>query len=254
MKSTLLIIFLLLSPLIEAQEAGISRLKIKPRVEKRVVIDTVSKKSSGIDKSLESIKKQNDRIEEILSLRSAAPLVWENKKPILTGTVFKGILLNSITSTNLDSPALVAAIPGQGLPPKTKFICNGVTANKRIRIYCNKMRDDHKEKPIVAQLLNMNGSAGIIGEYDDGKEDLIEGAIISDFFQGMFSVAQNRIQSPYGSIRDDSIKNQLLQGGIKSGQTTSEILLAESKNSEPIVTVDAGKQVLIYFMEALNEN
>lgn len=256
MKTLALIISILLSVNSgEAKVAGITRLPKKNKTQRKVVVrDKITRKSSGVEKSIDSIKEQNKRIEELLKLRTAAPVIWEQNKRILTGTIFKGVLLNSITSTNLESPALVAATPGQGLPPKTKFICSGVTAHKRIRIYCNKMRDEYNEKPIVAQLLNVNGSAGIIGEYDDGKEDMIESAIISDFFQGMFSVAQSRVQSPYGEIREDSLKNQLLQGGVRSGQTASEILLADSKNAEPIVTVDAGKPVLIYFMEAVNEN
>ena len=45
-----------------------------------------------------------------------------------------------------------------------------------------------------------------------------------------------------------------MQGGIQSGRTTSDILLEEAKTTEPIVTVNAGEEVLVYFMEAVNEN
>ena len=44
-----------------------------------------------------------------------------------------------------------------------------------------------------------------------------------------------------------------VQGAVESGRTTSEILLEDMKTAEPIVTVEAGEEVLIYFMEALNE-
>ena len=69
----------------------------------------------------------------------------------------------------------------------------------------------------------------------------------------MLSAAQTRIAGPLGAVRDDSIKNQLLQGAVESGRTTSEILLEEMKTAEPVVTVEAGEEVLIYFMEAVNE-
>jgi hypothetical protein len=111
-----------------------------------------------------------------------------------------------------------------------------------------------KEVAISAQILNMDGSSGLMGEYDDGKDDLIAGAVISDFAQGMLSAAQSRLAGPLGAVRDDSSKNQFLQGAIESGRTTSEILLEEMKTKEPVVTVEAGEEILIYFMEALNEN
>ena len=49
------------------------------------------------------------------------------------------------------------------------------------------------------------------------------------------------------------MKNKVFQGLISSGQTTSDILLEDMKNKEPVVTVEAGTQVLIYFQEAINE-
>ena len=111
-----------------------------------------------------------------------------------------------------------------------------------------------KEIQISAQLLNIDGSSDLQGIYEDGKEDLITGAIISDFSQGMLSAAQNRVTTPFGTIQDGSLKNQLLQGAINSAGTTSELLLEEMKTTSPVVTIEAGTEILIYFMEALNEN
>jgi len=100
----------------------------------------------------------------------------------------------------------------------------------------------------------MDGSAGLEGEYDDAKESLIAGAVLSDFSQGMLSAAQTRIAGPLGSLNDASVQNQLLQGAINSGRTTSDLLLEEMKTQEPVVTVEAGSEVLIYFMEAVHES
>ena len=69
----------------------------------------------------------------------------------------------------------------------------------------------------------------------------------------MLSAAQTRISGPLGSINDASVQNQVLQGAINSGRTTSDILLEEMRTQEPVVTVEAGEEVLIYFMEAINE-
>jgi hypothetical protein len=235
---------------LKAATPRITRLKHGP------VINKVSTKPKGDNHEalLNKILENNQRLNSLLQSRSSVPVIWEQGAKILTGKVFRGTLLNSIVSTNLSSPVLVLAHGGQGLPPKTKFSCQGVTQNKRVFTLCNKMVTTDMEIAIQAQVLNMDGTSGLLGEYDDGKEDLIAGAVISDFAQGMLSAAQSRIGTPFGAVRDDSVKNQLLQGAIESGRTTSDILVEEMKNKEPVVTIDAGEEVLIYFMEAVNEN
>lgn len=202
---------------------------------------------------LNKILENNKRLNSLLQSRSGVPVIWEQRAKILTGKVFRGTLLNSIVSSNLSSPVIVMAHSNQGLPYKTKFSCQGITQNKRVLTLCNKMVTTDKEISIQAQLLNKDGSSGLEGVYDDAKDQLIAGAVISDFAQGMLSGAQSRIGSAFGSVRDDSTKNQVLQGFIESGRTTSDILLDEMKTAEPIVTIEAGEEVLIYFMEAVNE-
>lgn len=204
-------------------------------------------------KILQKIMENNKKLSQLLKLRSSVPLIWEGGTQILTGRVFRGIVLNSIVSTNLSSPVLVEAMPDQGLPYRTKFSCSGTTQNKRVFTLCSKMITKNKEVPVVAQILNIDGSSGLLGEYDDAKEDLIAGAVISDFSQGVLSAAQTRFAGPLGSVTDSSSKNQILQGFVESGKTTSDILLEEMKTKEPVVTVNSGEEVLIYFMEAVNE-
>lgn len=224
--------------------------RLKKKTEAKVQL---TQPRNNHDEILNKIIEGNKRINSLLQSKSSIPVVWEQRAKILTGKVFRGTLLNSIVSTNLSSPVIVQALPGQGLPYKTKFICQGTTQNRRVLTLCHKMVTTEKEVSIVAQLLNVDGSSGLEGEYDDGKQELIAGAVASSIGQGMLSAAQTRLGSPFGQFRDDSVKNQVLQGAIESGRTTSDILLEEMKTKEPIVTVEAGEEVLVYFMEALNE-
>lgn len=249
MKYMALICIALVSFALKAANPRIKRLG----TSKSQVKQTYPSRRDKNEKILKTLLENNRRLDSLLQRRSGTPVIWEQQAKILTGKVFRGTLLNSINSTNLASPVLVLAIEGQGLPPKTKFSCQGVTQNKRVLTLCNKMVTSEREISIQAQILNMDGSSGLIGEYDDGKDQLIAGAVMSDFAQGMLSAAQSRIAGPLGAVRDDSVKNQLLQGAVESGRTTSEILLEDMKTAEPIVTVEAGEEVLIYFMEALNE-
>lgn len=229
------------------QARGITRLKAQE-------VRPVAKSKGGDNAILQRILQNQKKLEELMPARQIPPTVWEKRANILTGKTFRGVTLNAINSTNLASPIVVQAIPGQGLPTPTKFICQGTTAHKRVLSQCSLMISNEREIAINAQLLNFDGSAGLEGEYDSGNESLIAGAVLSDFSQGMLSAAQTRIAGPLGNLNDASVKNQLLQGGINSGRTTSEILLEEMKTQEPIVTVEAGIEVLVYFMEAVNEN
>lgn len=228
------------------EAVGISRLN-------NTAVTKPKSKRRNDDAILKRLLQNNQKLTELLQQRSAEPVIWNRRAKILTGKTFKGITLNAINSTNLSSPILVQALPNQGLPYPTKFACQGVTQNKRVFTLCNLMISDEKETPISAQVLNIDGSSGLEGEYDDAKEALIAGAVASEFAAGMMSAAQARISGPLGGITDSTLSNQLLQGAVNSGRTTSEILLEEMKTKEPIVSVDAGIEVLIYFMEAPNE-
>lgn len=230
-----------------ANAVGVNLLKTKE--VKKVGQSKVNKDEVLLKRLIEN----NQRMTELLEMRSMEPVIWDHSSRIQAGKVYRGLLLNTIVSTNLASPILIEAYPEQGLPFRTKFLCQGNTQHKRVHALCGKMITQHETKTINAQILNLDGSSGLVGEYEDGKDQLIAGAVLSDFSQGMMSAAQARIAGPFGAIRDDSVGNQLLQGAIQSGRATSEILLDEMKRVEPVVTVEAGSEVLVFFTEGLNE-
>jgi hypothetical protein len=244
MQVFVIFIFTWASFTLNAKEAGIGRLNETKNIPRP--------KNTHDEKLLKELLENGKRINELLLKRSPDPVIWQGDALILTGKVLKGVLLNTIVSTNLASPVLIRAHEGQGLAYNSKFSCSSVTQHKRVMVLCNKLISQNREQSITAQVLNQDGSSGLVGHYDDGKEELIAGAIASDFAKGVFSGAQERIGTTFGAIRDDSVKNQVLQGLMESGKTTSSILLDEMRTKEPVVTVEAGKEVLIYFMEAVN--
>ncbi|RZF20626.1 TrbI/VirB10 family protein [Halobacteriovorax vibrionivorans] len=242
-----------------SMEARITRLKKKQELEVKPITQSISKKYSSVkkgenDEAIKKIKAQGERIEELLKRRTSVPVIWEQRREFKTGSVVRGTLLNSIVSSNLASPVLIQARSMQGFKNGTLFSCSATTRNKRVLTICNRMIEEGVEHEITAMALNLDGSAGLVGIYDDRKEEMIESAVISEFASGMLSAAQTRVAIPYGDLRDSSLKNQLLEGLVQSGNKTSDILIDEAKTLEPIVTVNAGTEVLIYFMEALNEN
>ena len=210
--------------------------------------------TNGTDELYRKVLKSNKEIKNILNRKSSIPVIWDGSKNINTGKIFKGNLFNSIVSTNLASPLLVKAHSNQGLKVNTRFICQGVTKYKRVHTICMKMVSEGKERTINAQLLNLDGTAGLIGEYDSNKESLIAGSALNSFSQGILSAAGDRVQTNLGTIDSNTLKNQVISGLITGADTTNNLIQDEINNSEPIVTINAGAEVLIYFLEAPIEN
>ena len=213
------------------------------------------KSQHGNDSSvLKKLSKQNEELLKMLRERSSEekPFIWDGSNKIETTKVIRGILLNSVVSTNLESPLLVESLDNSSLPSGTKFRCTGVTKNKRVLAVCDRMITPTREVEVKVQILNLDGSAGLRGEYNDGKDSYIAGAVISDFAKGVISASKNKLAVPLGVVDADSDKNKILEGLANSASTTSDVLLDEMKSQEPKVFIEAGKPVLIFFMEGLN--
>lgn len=224
----------------------------------------LKKKSAPINRTKEErrvsssefkkLKANNEILKKLLLHRTTEPTIWDGGAKILTGKVFKGRLLNSIVSTNLESPVLVEAYEDQGLPYKSKFSCVGTTKFKRVQAVCSKLVTSEKEVPVSVQLLNVDGSAGLLGVYEDGKDEVMAGVIASNMAQGMIAGAQSKVNTSFGEVTGGGLKNELLTGAFNSAKGVSEILTEDMKTKEPIVMIDAGKEVLIYFLEAADVN
>lgn len=200
------------------------------------------------------LSQQNSELLKLLQnkMTDDRPFIWDGSKKIETTKVIRGILLNSVVSTNLESPLLVEALDNNALPEGTKFRCTGVTKNKRVLTVCDRMITPTKEVEVKVQILNIDGSAGLRGEYNDGKDAYIAGAVISDFAKGVISASKNKMFVPFGVVDSESDKNKILEGLANSASTTTDVLLDQMKSQEPKVFIEAGKPVLIFFMEGLS--
>lgn len=201
---------------------------------------------------LKRIHEENEKLNKLIENQTYAPIIWDGSTKIETTKTIKGLLLNSVVSTNLESPLLVQVFRDQGLPIGTKFSCKGITSNKRVLTYCDRMITPTKEMPVKVQILNMDGSSGLRGIYNDNKDSFIAGAVLSDLGRGIISASVSKIAPSVGTINEFNEKNQIIEGLTNSAKTTSDILQDEMKSQEPKVFIEAGKPVLIYFMEGLN--
>jgi len=198
------------------------------------------------------LHEENERINKLIESQSYSPIIWDGSKKIETTRTIKGLLLNSVVSTNLESPLLVQVFRDQGLPIGTKFSCRGITSNKRVLTYCDRMITPSKEVPVKVQILNTDGSSGLRGEYSDNKESYIAGAVLSDLGHGIISASVSKLAPGINGASEINEKAQIIEGLANSSRTTTELLQNEMKSQEPKVFIEAGKPVLIYFMEGLD--
>ncbi|MDD4976352.1 MAG: TrbI/VirB10 family protein [Bacteriovorax sp.] len=220
---------------------------VKKKLEQRKL-----KSTDGNLALLKRIQEQNAELLKRIGIPDEKFLVWDGTLKIETGKIIKGLLLNSVVSTNLESPLMVQVYSGYGLPDGTKFMCKGVTKNKRVLTVCDRMITPIKEVSVKVQILNPDGTSGLRGEYNDGKDSYIAGAVVSEFAKGVLSASKGTFQTPLGAINEVNDKNKILEGLANSAQTTTDVLLDEYKNQEPKVFIEAGKEVLIFFMEGMN--
>ena len=225
-------------------------------VDKKVDVQKKSsKKRNSVEmNALKKLSEQNVALLKLLQIKAneEKPFIWDGTKKIESTKVIRGLLLNSVVSTNLESPLLVESLDNSVLPSGTKFRCTGVTKNKRVLTVCDRMITPSKEVEVKAQVLNIDGTAGLRGEYNDGKDSYIAGAIVSEFAKGVISASKDKVVLPLGSIDSDSEKNKVLEGLASSMSTTTDLITDSMKSQEPKVFIEAGKPVLIFFMEGLN--
>jgi hypothetical protein len=177
--------------------------------------------------------------------------VWDftTKYDVKTGTAIRGILLNSVVSSNLESPILVETTEAfSGIPEGTKFSCTGATKNKRVLAVCNKLVTESDEYEVDTILLNNDGTAGLLGKAYSGKEQYAVGAITAAALKGALDVSLDRVNTSFGTESvTTTAKNKIKSGGIGALDEIVQMNADEYKTQEPKISIDSGMQVLIYF-------
>lgn len=228
--------------------------RVAARISNSKRLKHLSNGASELNSALERLNHQGQKIENLLGKFQERSGVWDftNQYDFKTGTVIKGVLLNSVVSTNLESPLLVEVLDGEALPSGTRFSCKGVTKFKRVMSACNKLitPNDQEEFEVQVSLLNVDGSSGLkADEVYTGKEEYIAGAVATAFSKGLIELSTERLASPLGELTVNSRKNRLANGVLNSLDETNDLMNSEMKTKEAKAVILAGKPVLIYFQE-----
>lgn len=234
----------IISKVPESKSAG----KVFRKATKRVNFE-----NNHVSQELLEVKKidenTNNEIKKFLSKNSMAVWDFTKKFDVKTGTALRGVILNSIVSSNLESPILVEASEDfSGIPRGSKFSCAGATKNKRVLGVCNKLITEDEEYEVDIILLNTDGTAGLLGRAYSGKEQYAVGAITAAALKAALDVSLERVNTPLGleSVSTTG-KNKIKSGGIGALDEIIQMSTDEYKTQEPKISIDAGKQVLIYF-------
>lgn len=193
-----------------------------------------------------------EKLDKIIEQYRDRPAIWDFTLTydIKTASVLRGKLLNSIVSTNLESPLVVEVFPDQGLPEGTIISCLGMTKFKRVIAGCSRMitpGSAGNEYDVEISLLNTDGTAGLTGEYYSGKELYVAGMIASSFARGSIELSQSRIATAGGELKLNSAKNRYLEGILNSADEATDLMKKEMQTTEPKVYIGAGKEVLVFF-------
>lgn len=201
---------------------------------------------------LNEIDQSSTKLDQFIEKYRDRPAIWDftNSYDFKTASVLRGRLLNSIVSTNLESPLVIEVHSDQGLPEGTILSCLGMTKYKRVIAGCNRLITPGaagEEYDVETSVLNTDGTAGLTGEYYSGKELYVAGMIAASFARGSIELSQSRIATTGGEMKVNSAKNRYLEGILNSADEASDLMKKEMQTTEPKVFVKAGKEVLIYF-------
>jgi hypothetical protein len=209
------------------------RQEYKESKKQKVINDKI--RSSVAAPKREDLPRISNEISDFIDRASNLPAVWDFtvEYDFKTASVLKGRLLNSIVSTNLESPLVVEVEEGQGFPDGTIFSCSGTTKHKRVIAACNRVITPGaggEEYIVSTSLLNRDGSSGLKADYYySGKEEMVAGTVAAAFARGIIETAQDRVATPLGQMTPDTVKNRYLNGVLGSTDQLTSVMQQEMR-------------------------
>lgn len=224
--------------------------------KEKIVVQKVKTKLSSTDKKTDDLitiqadHKSADLIKEFLNSRKMGVSDYTNTFDVLSTTTFKGKLLNSIKSTNLESPIkIMITSPDSEIPYGAILSCAGITIDRSVKTICSKLIVNGEEYQVDVAVLNLDGSSGLRGEVYTGEEEALIGTLASAYLRNSAATAQEIISTPTGEIVKNTNRNRILGGTIGVLDEGINKLESEMKGKVVKVVIEAGTEVIIYFQQ-----
>jgi hypothetical protein len=239
----LLILSLIFFPAISF--SSLSKIPRENRYQENEVPNMKASKQHGQSNQIKELIKSNEQIKQLLALKLTKPHIMDltNSFDFPTGTILKGKLLNSIISTNLISPLIVEITHGE--MNGAKVHCQGTTINKRIHTTCPTIIYNDKEYAASSTLLNLDGTAGLLGTVYEGHDQLLAASGAQNLIQGLSTLGANTIASP--------LKSKFLEAGSNTLSSSTDLLKNDSKENSSIVLIKGGAPVLLFFNQGFKQ-
>jgi len=252
----LFVISNLRADLFKTKKTGLASTE-KPKTKTKQKRNIISQKINHTDSALyrsevdlintEINKKNAKALDNFLNSRNMGISDNTISFDVLSGTIIKGIVLNSIVSSNLESPILVEITESHcDIALNTKLICSGVSRGKRVSTFCSKLITNSNEFEINASLLNIDGTAGLTGVIYTGKEELVLGALAGSALSAALDVSRDRVSTATGELATNTQRNKVITGAMGGLDEAVQIMGDEAKNKETKISIEAGKEVLIF--------
>lgn len=225
--------------------ASLSKIPRENRYQENEIPNSKPSKQHGQRNQIKELIKSNEQIKQLLALKLSKPHIMDltNSFDFPTGTILKGKLLNSIISTNLISPLIVEITNGE--LEGAKVHCQGTTINKRIQCICPTIIYNDKEYSASATLLNLDGTAGLLGTVYEGHDQLLAANGAQNIIQGLSTLGANTIASP--------LKSKFLEAGSNTISSSTDLLKNDSKENSSMVLIKAGAPVLLFFNQGFKQ-
>ena len=229
---------------------GADRHKKKVAPKKQETQKKSNKPRVSFKKKWALSKAENEALKERLqNLQSSRlKLDFTTSLNIPAGTTIKGVLLNSVVSTNLTSPLLVEVKPNKYITQKARLLCTGKRENRRVYVACDRLVTQHREyQGLTTSLLNLDGSNGLKGDYWSGEERYVAGVMTTSLASGVILASQDTTPTGFGQQVTNSGKNTVINGVASSVDAATRLITEKLKKSQGVVTLKAGEEVLVYF-------
>lgn len=203
-----------------------------------------------LQKELERVNKTLESYRFVSMMQGRDPIILED--PVVAeGDFIGGQTMLTIRATNQTSVALISNFQGSSLPKGSKIECEVFAKYKRACGFCSKLIVNGVGQDIEADLMNRDGSSCVIGKLSNHKEQYLTGIFAAEMAKGAIALSQTTAQIPGGEILQRSARNKLLEGLGNSSSAASDLMKEEYQTKEPIVTVERGTGVVLYFRKGV---
>ena len=235
---------------------------LKKNLKSHLVKDSVSKKSSGIEKISENefnskinenSKKYSEEVNKKFEDYYSGPIVVENNTKIKSLDSFAGIIKDSLLLTQNPSEVVIFFEEPNGLLFESKLRCLGSVFFQRVKIYCDLLITPNKELAVKVLIKEkLDGTTTLLpNKYYTGEEASFIKQSFSSFFAGAMDASKDRVLTPNGQEDLNNPKNKIYTGLFGIANNANSEVKNQAATNEIAAVIDAGRPVTIEFLEGV---